>query len=63
MSLLHCDNRCGGIVNTDSDTECWFETKYGDKCYCEPCREELEAEREAMDAKADDCLAQMGARP
>lgn len=54
MSIDRCD-KCHSFVDTDDDVDCYIETKYGDKCYCEPCREAMENEREAMEYKAGIC--------
>ena len=58
MSMDRC-YKCSGLVDTDYDPECYLETKYGDRCYCEPCREAIELEHEVMERKADMCLQQM----
>lgn len=56
MSIMACD-KCGEYIDTDYDVECWVETKYGDKCYCEQCRHLEEAEKargDEMASKAED---------
>lgn len=58
MSMDRC-YKCGNFVDTDDDVDCYVEVKYGqDRCYCEPCREALDAEREAMERKASICEQQ-----
>lgn len=44
MSMSLCES-CRCMVDTDADPDCWLETKYEDKCYCESCRNDYENER------------------
>jgi hypothetical protein len=67
MSMAFCHD-CGRLMDTDDDPDAFIEvgnmrSQSKTIIVCEPCREQRQADQDALDEAAEQCIAQSQEKP